>query len=77
LPGLRYARAEASRFGPAPQSSAAGDRAWMPDQVRHDSSWGDRVIGENLLELRRIRKDFGGFTALHDIDLGIRMGEFV
>ena len=32
---------------------------------------------ETTLELRRIRKDFGGFTALHGIDLGIRKGEFV
>jgi iron(III) transport system ATP-binding protein len=30
-----------------------------------------------LLELRRIRKNFGGFTALHEIDLNIRKGEFV
>ena len=30
-----------------------------------------------FLELRHIRKDFGGFTALHDINLGIRKGEFV
>jgi len=35
------------------------------------------VTADLLLELRRIRKDFGGFTALHDIDLGIRKGEFV
>ncbi|HUR87932.1 MAG TPA: putative 2-aminoethylphosphonate ABC transporter ATP-binding protein [Ramlibacter sp.] len=33
--------------------------------------------GETTLELRRIRKEFGSFTALHDIDLGIRQGEFV
>ena len=32
---------------------------------------------ETTLELRRIRKEFGGFTALHGIDLGIRRGEFV
>ncbi len=30
-----------------------------------------------FLELRKIRKEFGAFTALHDIDLGIRQGEFV
>jgi iron(III) transport system ATP-binding protein len=30
-----------------------------------------------LLELRGVRKDFGGFTALHGIDLGVRKGEFV
>ncbi len=29
------------------------------------------------LELRHIRKQFGGFTALHDIELGVRRGEFV
>jgi iron(III) transport system ATP-binding protein len=32
---------------------------------------------ETTLELRRIRKEFGGFTALQEIDLGIRKGEFV
>src|SRR3954451_9280149 len=37
----------------------------------------DGAASPYLLELRRIRKDFGGFTALHDIDLGIRKGEFV
>src|SRR5215212_3134029 len=31
----------------------------------------------DFLELRGIRKNFGGFTALHDINLGIRKGEFV
>ncbi|MDB5946390.1 MAG: putative 2-aminoethylphosphonate transporter ATP-binding protein [Ramlibacter sp.] len=30
-----------------------------------------------FLELRRIRKEFGGFTALQDINLDIRKGEFV
>ena len=30
-----------------------------------------------FLELRGIRKDFGSFTALHDIDLDIARGEFV
>ncbi len=30
-----------------------------------------------FLELRHIRKEFGAFTALHDINLGIRKGEFV
>ncbi|HXE48529.1 MAG TPA: ATP-binding cassette domain-containing protein, partial [Ramlibacter sp.] len=30
-----------------------------------------------FLELRHIRKDFGVFTALNDISLGIRQGEFV
>jgi len=32
---------------------------------------------ETTLELRRIRKEFGGFTALHSVDLSIRKGEFV
>ena len=30
-----------------------------------------------FLELRHVRKEFGSFTALHDINLGIRQGEFV
>ncbi len=30
-----------------------------------------------FLELRGVRKEFGAFTALQDIDLGIRRGEFV
>ena len=30
-----------------------------------------------FLELRHVRKEFGNFTALHDINLGIRKGEFV
>ncbi len=30
-----------------------------------------------FLELRKIRKEFGTFTALHDIDLDIQQGEFV
>ena len=30
-----------------------------------------------FLDLRHVRKEFGGFTALHDINLGIRKGEFV
>ena len=30
-----------------------------------------------FLDLRHIRKEFGGFTALRDINLGIRKGEFV
>jgi len=35
-------------------------------------------MGEELfLDLRKVRKEFGGFTALHGIDLGIRKGEFV
>jgi iron(III) transport system ATP-binding protein len=35
-------------------------------------------VGADItLELRRVRKDFGAFTALHDIDLAIRQGEFV
>ena len=29
------------------------------------------------LELRHLRKEFGAFTALRDINLGIRQGEFV
>ena len=32
---------------------------------------------EYFLELRHIRKEFGAFTALHDINLGIEKGEFV
>ena len=32
---------------------------------------------DDFLDLRHIRKEFGGFTALHDINLGIRKGEFV
>jgi len=32
---------------------------------------------DSFLELRHIRKAFGGFTALADINLGIRKGEFV
>lgn len=35
------------------------------------------MSADTTLELRRIRKDFGAFTALHDIDLAIRHGEFV
>jgi iron(III) transport system ATP-binding protein len=35
------------------------------------------VGANNFLDLRHIRKEFGGFTALHDINLGIRKGEFV
>jgi iron(III) transport system ATP-binding protein len=35
------------------------------------------VSAETTLELRRIRKDFGAFSALHDIDLAVRHGEFV
>ncbi|MEO7547405.1 MAG: putative 2-aminoethylphosphonate ABC transporter ATP-binding protein [Ramlibacter sp.] len=34
-------------------------------------------MGATFLDLRSIRKEFGGFTALHSIDLGIRKGEFV
>lgn len=30
-----------------------------------------------FLELRHVRKEFGNFTALHDINLGVRKGEFV
>ncbi len=30
-----------------------------------------------FLDLRHIRKEFGAFTALHDVSLGIRKGEFV
>ena len=32
---------------------------------------------DNYLELRHVRKSFGAFTALHDINLDIRKGEFV
>ena len=32
---------------------------------------------EAFLELRHLRKDFGAFTALADIELGIQRGEFV
>jgi iron(III) transport system ATP-binding protein len=35
------------------------------------------VAQDWFLELRRIRKAFGAFTALHDVDLGIAKGEFV
>src|SRR5215207_7931399 len=35
------------------------------------------MSSDAFLELRRIRKEFGAFTALHEIDLGIRKGEFV
>jgi iron(III) transport system ATP-binding protein len=35
------------------------------------------LTAETFLELRHIRKAFGGFTALGDINLGIRKGEFV
>ena len=34
-------------------------------------------VAPYVIELRRIRKEFGAFTALHGIDLGIRKGEFV
>ena len=34
-------------------------------------------MSETYLELRHIRKSFGGFTALHDIGLAITRGEFV
>src|SRR5688572_4866081 len=55
----------------ATASSRNGTSATTSNQRRGE------VIAESLLELRGIRKDFGGFTALHDIDLGIRKGEFV
>ncbi len=32
---------------------------------------------DNFLDLRRVRKEFGAFTALQNINLGIRKGEFV
>jgi iron(III) transport system ATP-binding protein len=35
------------------------------------------VTSPLFLDLRRVRKEFGGFTALQGIDLGIRQGEFV
>ena len=35
------------------------------------------MTDSTFLELRKIHKEFGAFTALHDIDLGIRQGEFV
>ena len=35
------------------------------------------MTDEYFLELRHIRKTFGAFTALEDINLGIRRGEFV
>ncbi len=35
------------------------------------------VAQEAFLELRHLRKDFGAFTALADIELGIERGEFV
>jgi iron(III) transport system ATP-binding protein len=34
-------------------------------------------VAEEFLELRHLRKDFGAFTALADIELGIERGEFV
>jgi iron(III) transport system ATP-binding protein len=34
-------------------------------------------VAEEFLELRHLRKDFGAFTALADIELGIVRGEFV
>jgi iron(III) transport system ATP-binding protein len=34
-------------------------------------------VAEEFLELRHLRKDFGAFTALADIELGIARGEFV
>ncbi len=37
----------------------------------------EEVSLQHALELRNIRKEFGGFTALRDIDLAIRQGEFV
>lgn len=37
----------------------------------------ETVTEEIFLQLRGIRKEFGGFTALHGIDLSIRKGEFV
>ena len=36
-----------------------------------------QTSGETTLELRRVRKEFGAFTALAGIDLAIRKGEFV
>ncbi len=35
------------------------------------------MTAELSLELRHVRKTFGGFTALQDVNLGIRRGEFV
>ncbi len=35
------------------------------------------MSSDTFLELRHIRKEFGAFTALHDINLQIRKGEFV
>ncbi len=37
----------------------------------------EEVSQDTFLELRHIRKEFGSFTALHDINLQIRKGEFV
>jgi iron(III) transport system ATP-binding protein len=34
-------------------------------------------VAEEFLELRHLRKDFGAFTALADVELGIARGEFV
>src|SRR6478735_4616616 len=48
----------------------------MPGRARHDKR-NNRVTGDVFVELRRIRKEFGAFTALQGIDLGIRKGEFV
>jgi iron(III) transport system ATP-binding protein len=49
----------------------------MPGRARHDEGGGEGVNQQNFLELRHIRKEFGGFTALQDINLDIRQGEFV
>jgi iron(III) transport system ATP-binding protein len=35
------------------------------------------VTQQLCLELRHIRKEFGAFAALQDINLGVRQGEFV
>jgi iron(III) transport system ATP-binding protein len=35
------------------------------------------VTSDISIELRHIRKEFGGFIALRDVDLGVRKGEFV
>lgn len=39
--------------------------------------WPDRPESDNIVELRKIRLDYGPLTVLHDVDLAIRKGETV
>ena len=54
-----------------------------PEGIGRPAPAGDSAVqeatsaGAMFLDLRHIRKEFGDFTALHDINLGIRKGEFV